>query len=79
MTTNKENNSSSWTQAIVTLVIGILVTIGTTYYTIYEGNKQAVQAEQERFIKVKDNIVSIVEEHIVNQKKNRLKQFAKTY
>lgn len=66
---NKEQSNSTWTQAIVTLIIGALVTVGATYYTIYEGNKQAVQAEQERFIKVKDNIVSIVEEHIVNQKK----------
>lgn len=70
MTNKKENTSNgSWTQTIVALVIGAILTLGTTYYTIYEGNKQAVEAESERYIKVKDNIVSIVEEHIVNQKK----------
>ncbi len=70
MTDKIDNNSNgSWTQTIVALVIGAILTLGTTYYTIYEGNKQAVQAENERYIKVKDNIVSIVEEHIVNQKK----------
>ena len=63
------NPNGSWTQTIVALVVGAILTLGTTYYTIYEGNKQAVQAENERYIKVKDNIVSIVEEHIVNQKR----------
>lgn len=77
MTSNNNSTRRNWIPAIVTLLIGALVTIGATYYTIYQSQKQAIEAEQERYKKVKDNIVSIVEEHIVNKKSidfNRLQR-----
>jgi hypothetical protein len=59
--------SDNWKQAIFTLLIGTVVTIGATWFTIYDSDRKAQQAEIERYKNVSDNIVSIVEEHIVNK------------
>lgn len=59
--------SDGWKQALITLLLGTVVTIGATWFTIYDSDRKAQQAELERYKKVRDNIVSIVEEHIVNK------------
>lgn len=63
---------SDWKPTIVSLILGAIITVGTTWYTIYEGKKQAMQAQDERYFKVQYNLVSIIEEHIVNQRKLNL-------
>lgn len=58
---------SSWLQTTISIIIGVLFTIGTTWYTIYINKEEAERSELERYNKVKENLVSIVEEHIVNK------------
>jgi hypothetical protein len=66
---NKELNKekSSWVQTTISILVGIFFTIGTTWYTIYINKEESERSEQERFSKVKENLVSIIEEHIVNK------------
>lgn len=62
-----KDNKASWGPTIISILVGIAVTIGTTWYTIYSSKQEAAEAENERLNKVKDNLVSIIEEHIVNK------------
>lgn len=67
--TNKTDSpkKGSWFQTVISIVIGIIVTILTTWYTIYINKEEAERSELERFHKVQENLVSIIEEHIVNK------------
>ncbi|WP_428229150.1 hypothetical protein [Flavobacterium sp.] len=58
---------SSWLQTTISVLIGVIFTIGTTWYTIYINKEEAERSELERYNKVKENLVSIIEEHIVNK------------
>lgn len=70
--TNKEikmePKKRRWGAIIVTTVITIIVTLAAAWYTIYRSEKQAVLAEAERVRSVRDNLVSIIEEHVINRK-----------
>ena len=69
-----ENNSASklsvrdWIPTIVATIITIILTIAVTWYTIDRNEKQSILAEQERTNNVKNNLVTIIEEHILNYK-----------
>jgi hypothetical protein len=63
----KETKGTNWAQTIISILIGILVTIGATWYTVVSSRQEVVQAETERLNNVKENLVSIIEEHIVNK------------
>lgn len=63
----RSSKKNSWFQTTISILIGILFTIGTTWYTIYINKAEAERSELERYNKVKDNLVSIIEEHIVNK------------
>jgi len=66
---NKDRKpKSNWLPTIVSILIGALITIIATWYTIYKGEQDTLKADNERYKKVKENIVSIVEEHIVNNR-----------
>jgi preprotein translocase subunit YajC len=72
--TKTDNNSSSklsvkdWIPTIVATIITIILTIAVAWYTVDRNEKQSILAEQERANNVKNNLVSIIEEHILNQK-----------
>lgn len=61
------SKKNSWLQTTISIIIGVVFTIGTTWYTIYINKEEAERSELERFNKVKENLVSIIEEHIVNK------------
>ncbi|USL95988.1 hypothetical protein D1J36_002445 [Riemerella anatipestifer] len=61
------SKKNSWLQTTISIIIGVVFTIGTTWYTIYINKEEAERSELERYNKVKENLVSIIEEHIVNK------------
>ncbi|MGJ8666315.1 MAG: hypothetical protein ACSHW7_08120 [Patiriisocius sp.] len=68
MEDNKNKKKKSrWAPTIVSIIIGIIFTALATWYTIYTTKEEAQNAQRERLSKVKDNLVSIIEEHIVNK------------
>jgi hypothetical protein len=71
----KENKSTNWVPTLISIMIGIIVTVGATWYTVESSRKEVEQAESERLSKVKENLVSIIEEHIVNRDSIDLKGF----
>lgn len=64
---DKEIRKTNWAPTIISILIGIVVTVGATWYTVVSSRQEVVQAETERLNKVKENLVSIIEEHIVNK------------
>lgn len=52
----------------ITAFITIVVAIVATWFTLNYSKEQAVLAEAERVRNVRDSLVSIIEEHIINQK-----------
>lgn len=67
MMSDKETRKTNWAPTIISIIIGIVVTVGATWYTVISSRQEVVQAETERLNKVKENLVSIIEEHIVNK------------
>lgn len=53
---------------VVTTFLGIAATIGVGWYQLSQAQKQATLAEQERARAVRQSLVSIVEEHVLNGK-----------
>ena len=70
-----KENKTNWIPTIVSIVIGVLITIGATWYTIYTTKEEVQEAENERLTKVKENLVAIIEEHIVNKDSINLNSF----
>lgn len=64
---SEKETKTNWIPTIISIFIGVIVTIGATWYTVETSRQEAVQAETERLNKVKENLVSIIEEHIVNK------------
>jgi len=62
-----EKKKINWTQTIVSIVFGMVITFGATMYTIYFSKSELLKAENERLTKVKENLVGIIEEHVVNK------------
>jgi flagellar basal body-associated protein FliL len=71
----REVNKTNWIPTIVSIVVGVLFTIGATWYTIYTTKEEVQEAENERLTKVKENLVAIIEEHIVNKDSLDLNSF----
>ena len=67
MTDTKTEKKTNWRPTIISILIGIVIAMLTTWYSINSSKQEAEKAEMERVSKVKDNIVSIIEEHIVNK------------
>jgi type II secretory pathway pseudopilin PulG len=61
-----ENNKYSWISSVITTVISILVAIGLTWYQINRAEQEEQKAEVERIKTVKNTIVGIVEDHVIN-------------
>ena len=66
--TKTERKSRPWKAIVLTTLITIAVTIAAAWFTISRSEKQAILSEAERARNVKNNLVSIIEEHVINQK-----------
>jgi hypothetical protein len=56
----------SWLGIFIATVLGIAATVGVGWYQLVQAEKQAILAEDERARSVRANLVSIVEEHVLN-------------
>ena len=66
---SEEMNSQpgrNWVSLVVTTLLGIGATVAVGWYQLAEAEKQAVLAEAEREKAVRQELVSIVEEHALN-------------
>jgi len=66
---NKENKilgKRDWFGYILTAIVGLLITLGATWWQTYSAETQASAAEYERLYSVRNSIVSIVEERVLN-------------
>ncbi|NRF17544.1 hypothetical protein [Vibrio coralliilyticus] len=61
-----ESKAKKWLVPLVTTLIGIVATIIVAWYQLKVGEEQAFQAAIEREKAVIQNIVKIVEEHVIN-------------
>jgi hypothetical protein len=66
-----------WFGYILTAVIGVLITVGATWYQIYVSERQATAAELERSRAVRQSVISIVEEQALNGKKLEAERIAR--
>jgi hypothetical protein len=57
-----------WLGLILTTSLGIAATLGVGWYQVLQSEKQAVLAEEERARGVRESLVSIVEEHVLNDR-----------
>lgn len=64
----EERKQKRWVIPAVTTLIGILVSILVAWYQINLSEEQALEAEKERAKSVRNELVQIVEEHVINQK-----------
>ena len=58
----------NWLGVVVSAFLGIAATIGVGWYQLYQAEKQAILAEEERARAVRQNLVAIVEEHVLNDR-----------
>ena len=63
---NVKPNRYPWMSSVVTTVISIAVAVGLTWYQINRAEQEEQKAEIERVKTVKATLVSIVEDHVVN-------------
>lgn len=61
-----EPRKKKWVIPVLTTLIGVLATIVVALYQLKIGEEQALQAALERERSVIENVVKIVEEHIIN-------------
>lgn len=64
--TEGERPKRNWIGLVVTTLIGIGATVAVGWYQLAEAERQAVLAEQERARAVRSELVSIVEEYVLN-------------
>ena len=64
----EQETKRKWVIPTVTTLIGIIVSIVVAWYQINLSEEQTLQAENERTKAVKNELVLIVEEHVINQK-----------
>jgi hypothetical protein len=61
-----QKTQKKWMIPVVTTVVGIIATIIVAWYQLKVGEEQAYEAAKEREKSVVQNIVKIVEEHVIN-------------
>jgi hypothetical protein len=64
--TNSSQPKYPWVSPVITTVIGIVVAIGLTWYQINRSEQEEQKAQVERIKAVKSRMVSIVEDHVIN-------------
>ena len=68
MSSKKEESKRDWLTPTITTVIGIIASIVIGWYQINISEEEEREAEKERQKSVKNELVLIVEEHIINEK-----------
>jgi len=58
----------SWVGPALSTIFGIAASIAIAWYQLSTSNEQALQAERERQKAVQNELVTIVEDHVINQK-----------
>lgn len=66
MPTGLEKTKNSWVSPVITTIISIVVAIGLTWYQINRSEQEEHKAQVERVKAVKTTMVSIVEDHVIN-------------
>lgn len=66
-----------WLGLLVTTLIGIAATFSVGWFQLSRAEKQAALAEQERGRAIRQNLVSVVEEHVLNDKPIELARLAR--
>lgn len=61
-------NKKGWVVPTITTLIGVVVSLVVAWYQINLNEEQALQAEMERSKAVKNELIQIVEEHVINGK-----------
>jgi len=74
---DKVRKERKWVVPVVTTVIGIVVTLLVAWYQSGQNEEQAKAAEVERRKAVHQNLVLIVEDHIINEKTIDLSRLAR--
>lgn len=64
----KKTVSSKWFNIIVTTIISIIITVSVAWYQISRSEEQEALASLEKEKNIRQELVSIVEEHIINSK-----------
>lgn len=77
MTKDVEKKERPWVVPLVTTLIGIVVTLLVAWYQSFQNVEQARAAEIERQKAALQNLVQIVEEHIINDTKIDLPRLAR--
>ena len=68
MSNEQNENKREWLVPTITTVIGVLASIAIGWYQINLSEEQEREAEKERARSVKNELVTIVEEYIINEK-----------
>jgi len=63
---SKDPEKKKWVIPVVTTLVGVIATIVVAWYQLKTGEEQALQAALERERSVVQNVVKIVEEHVIN-------------
>lgn len=71
------NKRRPWIGLVVATLLGILATIGVGWYQLSKTEAQTALAEQERTLAVRTSLVSILEEHVLNDKPISLPRLAR--
>jgi hypothetical protein len=62
-----KKNLPNWVHTTISIIFGAILTIGATWYSIEKDRKNENKALEERELKVKENVTTIIEEHILNK------------
>ena len=64
-----EKHPWRWVGIVIPILVSIAVTVGAAWFQISRTEQQARLAEQERARNVRSTLVTIVEEHVINEKR----------
>ena len=65
---NKTQGKRNWLATTISTLIGVIAAVFLTWYQISLNEEQTLEAEKERSKSVKNELVQIVEEHVINQR-----------
>ncbi|GAB1045664.1 MAG: hypothetical protein SPiBPW_40360 [Shewanella algae] len=73
----EQKGKYSWVSPVVTTIISIVVAVGLTWYQINRSEQEERKAEVERVKTVKSILVSIVEDHVINNQPIDIKRLSR--
>ena len=66
--TDTRRPTRNWVALVITTLLGIAATVAVGWYQLSQAERQALLAEEERARAARERLVSIVEEHVLNDK-----------